>query len=60
LCGKFTFYKSVSENKVLALSCAGHNGDKYFIGLFHVSGHLEQFGGVFFFAGQIYYFGGMG
>ena len=25
----------------------GHNREKYFIALFHVSGHLEQFGGVF-------------
>ena len=37
----------------MALTCArlmkggeGHNGEKYFIVLFHVSGHLEQFGGV--------------
>ena len=37
----------------------GHNREKYCIGLFHVSGNLEQFGGLFF-GGQINYFGGMG
>ena len=38
----------------------GHNWGKYCIGLFHVSGHLEQFGGVLFFGGKINYFGGKG
>ena len=31
----------------------GHNGYKYFIVLFHVSGHLEQFGGVLFVSEQL-------
>jgi hypothetical protein len=33
---------------------------KYFNDLFHVPGHLEQFGGDLFFGGKINYFGGMG
>ena len=33
---------------------------KYFIGLFHVSGHLEQFGGVSFLGGKINYLGRIG
>ena len=53
---KVQFYKFVNENKMLDLPCAWlmaewgfHNGGKYFIFLFHVSGHLEQFGYVLFF-----------
>ena len=37
----------------------GSRCEKYCIVLFHLSGHLEQFGGVFF-GGKINYFGGKG
>ena len=37
-----------------------HNWEKYLIDLFHDSGRFEQFEGVLFFGGQIYYFGEMG
>ena len=40
--------------------CGGHNWEKYFIDLFHVSCHLEQFEGVLFVGGKINNFGGMG
>ena len=35
------------------------NGGKYFIVLFYVSDHFEQFGGVLFVGGKHDYFGGM-
>ena len=38
----------------------GYNGDKHFIALFHVSGHVKKFGGVLSFGGKINYFGGKG
>ena len=38
----------------------GHNGETNFIDFFHVSDHLEQFGGLLFFCGKINYLDGWG
>ena len=38
------------------LGGVGHNWKQYVIGLVHVSGHLEQFGGVLFVGGKLIYF----
>ena len=56
LCGKFNFINLLMQTKAFGCTVCptnegvgAHNGGKYFIVLFHVSGHLEQFGGVQFF-----------
>ena len=54
----------ISKGEYLSNHCMDRDlwvmGKKYVIVLFHVSGHLEEFGGVSFFKREINNFGGKG
>ena len=56
MCGKFNFINLMKKAFGFPLSSVPGMGEIFFV-LFHVSGHLEQFGGVLFVDEEIYYFG---